>query len=366
MAISHKEYLSTKTYTSLDGIRCLSVIMVIFWHSQISSNGLLSLVTNGCLGVDLFFILSGFLITTLIFKEVRLNKSFSLKYFWIRRGLRIVPVYYFVIGLYGLFAYLSEGALPATNDNWATAYWRELPRYLSFTSNFMVSNTAMEITWSLSTEEQFYLTWPLILYLFTYRSSLVVICSFLLLNQFFNLGAFDTFFHSDLNFIHNTVSIGQCTFTPLCLGVLIAFAFNNENFFIFARSLLGNYYVSGIWLGLLLLFVGLYSGFWYGLPRLIFQIIATLFIASCIISKNHILTPLLDSTIAVGIGKISYGMYLYHTITTNFVRYFVPWDSFRNFTQPLLTLIITIVIATLSYRCIEKPFLDLAKKFRAI
>src|SRR5215210_4095717 len=118
-------YRSTRFFASLDGVRCLSILAVIWHHCgwNKAPEGW-AVLSTGYLGVDLFFVISGFLITTLLLRERQDTGRISLRDFYIRRTLRIFPLYYTVIGLYVL--------------------------------------TVFVFGCSLATEEQFYLLWPTI------------------------------------------------------------------------------------------------------------------------------------------------------------------------------------------------------------
>lgn len=144
---------------SLDGLRALSVLLVIVLHTLLRNHlynqipFAYRLVGNGSLGVFIFFVISGYLITTLLLREREKTGSISLKSFYIRRAFRILPPLY----LYVLFLAVlgATGHLPGMNR-------RELITALTLTRNYVphVGLWAMEHLWSLCIEEQFYLLWP--------------------------------------------------------------------------------------------------------------------------------------------------------------------------------------------------------------
>jgi peptidoglycan/LPS O-acetylase OafA/YrhL len=96
----YKAFRGTFRFASLDGLRCLSIVGVVWHHGPGHQMG--GPLGSGFLGVDLFFVISGFLITTLLLREQDRYGSISLKHFYIRRSLRIFPLYYTVLGLYVL------------------------------------------------------------------------------------------------------------------------------------------------------------------------------------------------------------------------------------------------------------------------
>jgi peptidoglycan/LPS O-acetylase OafA/YrhL len=149
---------------SLDGLRALSVLLVIVLHTLLR-NTLYNdipfgyrLLGNGSLGVFIFFVISGYLITTLLLREHEKTSAISLKSFYIRRAFRILPPLY----LYILFLAVlgATGHLPGMNT-------RELITALTLTRNYArhVDLWAMEHLWSLCIEEQFYILWPSVLVL---------------------------------------------------------------------------------------------------------------------------------------------------------------------------------------------------------
>ncbi|HEY3999135.1 MAG TPA: acyltransferase [Candidatus Xenobia bacterium] len=136
-------------HPALDGLRALAILAVM-WHHAVS--GLPAWWQGGDQGVDLFFVLSGYLITAL------LRRDGDLKRFYARRVLRIFPLYYAVLTVYVV---LMRGAGGPRAD----AFFAVLPAYLTFTANWVVHRPwpPFYLAWSLATEEQFYLVWPFIL-----------------------------------------------------------------------------------------------------------------------------------------------------------------------------------------------------------
>jgi peptidoglycan/LPS O-acetylase OafA/YrhL len=147
---------------SLDGLRALSVLLVIALHSLQAHSEFHAVpwiffaIGNGAMGVFIFFVISGYLITTLLLREREKTGTVSLKSFYLRRGFRILPPLYLYI--FFLVALSALGHLPGMNA-------RELITALTFTRNYVphVGLWAMEHLWSICVEEQFYLLWPAVL-----------------------------------------------------------------------------------------------------------------------------------------------------------------------------------------------------------
>src|SRR5450432_1944217 len=107
---AHDDYLATRHFGALDGLRCLSIVPVV-WH-HCTPRPLPGLLGKGPAGVDLFFCISGFLITTLLLREKAVSGGIRLKNFYARRALRILPLYYAVLLAYAAFAWLLPTAAP--------------------------------------------------------------------------------------------------------------------------------------------------------------------------------------------------------------------------------------------------------------
>jgi peptidoglycan/LPS O-acetylase OafA/YrhL len=155
------EWLSGGRIPSLDGLRAVAILLVIYSHVM-DTDGFPSFVRLpgslsrhlGVFGVQVFFAISGFLITTLILRETERNGRLDLKQFYIDRALKIFPPFLAVLTVLALMA--SCGLVHLTWLDWATAS--------SFTTNFVPRpNAAVTHFWSLSIEEHFYLVWPLLL-----------------------------------------------------------------------------------------------------------------------------------------------------------------------------------------------------------
>ena len=155
---------------SLDGLRALSVLLVIMLHTLLRDSlykdipFAYRLLGNGSLGVFIFFVISGYLITTLLLREREKTGTISLKSFYIRRAFRILPPLYLYIFFLSLLG--ASGHLPGMNA-------RELLTALTLTRNYSyhVDLWAMEHLWSLCIEEQFYLLWPTVLVLCAWHRS---------------------------------------------------------------------------------------------------------------------------------------------------------------------------------------------------
>lgn len=142
---------------SLNGLRAISVTMVILYHFNYHylDNAVTvpwSFFFNGDLGVNVFFVISGYLITTLLNREIALTKRVSLKGFYIRRTLRIFPAYYFILFVYLVLQLCN--VIHISNLSWVTS--------VTYTKYLYKPDWVTKHFWSLSVEEHFYLVWPLV------------------------------------------------------------------------------------------------------------------------------------------------------------------------------------------------------------
>ena len=189
----------------LDGIRAIAVVGVL-WHHAGPNRSLFHI--NGFLGVDLFFVLSGLLITSLLLHEQASTGRIALGRFYMRRALRIFPLYYFVLAAMTLYFVVSSAA-SSQRDH----FLHELPWQLSYLSNWVPIHSLMAISWSLSTEEQFYFVWPPLL-AWLARWSLWPLGVFVALNQWLNFGGPAALWPA-FAATQSNLAILQITFTPV-------------------------------------------------------------------------------------------------------------------------------------------------------
>jgi peptidoglycan/LPS O-acetylase OafA/YrhL len=154
--------LNKEQYGGLDFLRTIAILMVFIFHYQGGDfNDLfLGIKDFGWTGVDLFFVLSGFLIAKQLFAEANTSNKISIKKFYIKRAFRILPAYFFILAIYYFVPIFRESPVLSP-----------LYRYLTFTQNIGLNpriNNAFTHCWSLCVEEQFYILFPLILLLFCF------------------------------------------------------------------------------------------------------------------------------------------------------------------------------------------------------
>jgi peptidoglycan/LPS O-acetylase OafA/YrhL len=150
----------------LDGVRAIAVVAVMAFHGGISR------VSGGFLGVDVFFVLSGFLITSLLLGEARHAGTIRLGSFWARRARRLLPALLLVLCFVGLYAWLAvpQGTYPGLRlDSLSTLFYVANWHFILEGQSYFTAALApspLTHTWSLAIEEQFYLVWPLVVLAF--------------------------------------------------------------------------------------------------------------------------------------------------------------------------------------------------------
>jgi peptidoglycan/LPS O-acetylase OafA/YrhL len=342
----------------LDSLRGIAVLMVIVHHWIPES--IINIIPNGIIGVWFFFVLSGFLISNILFlqkKEYDENrKSWSsvIKNFYVRRSLRIFPIYYLTVILLIVFA-SSTGT--SIGSSWGY--------FLTYTSNFYFFKTQqwdgmISHLWTLAVEEQFYLIWPFLV-LFVNKKNLS------LLIAIFILTGVVTEYILIPNPMGNILTF-SC-FHAFGLGGLLAWVR------VYKLEDLGEFYIylSYTAIALSAIYIIQKAGFLFELitVRTLIAIVSTWLIGFIILnpnSKNIGFKLILNSSFLIFLGKISYGIYLFHNIVpylTQFIRISLSLDDSKLIRGQYFVenFIFLILLAWISFNVIEKPFLNVKKHF---
>jgi peptidoglycan/LPS O-acetylase OafA/YrhL len=350
--VLYSDYRNQKHFKGLDGIRCLSIVAVMYFHFT-SADGRL-----GILGVDLFFILSGFLITTLLLRERENTGEINLKLFWVRRALRIFPIYYGFI-----LAQLIIFKLITIDQVLVDEFYKNLPAFLTFTNNWFVhlspdTKVVFYHAWSLAAEEQFYLFWPLLLVFAGSTKRLISIPAILIL-----MDVLFTYLTKNqvLDLTQNGTAIVTSLQPAICLGVIAAILMHHQKSFNVLSKLL-NSKVTSILSAVIAIILIIYK-----FPNLIIHVTLTLFLLSVIFNKDKITSSILNFRPVIYIGQISYGMYIFHMAAFNAVSMMLfPSLSSNSYEVVVTSFIFTILVATASYYLYEKPFMSLKTKFQKV
>jgi peptidoglycan/LPS O-acetylase OafA/YrhL len=361
----HQSFRRTRHFQSLDGLRAISILAVIWYHT--SHNGIgtaphgLALLGRGNLGVDLFFAISGFLITTLILRERESYGVLSLRLFYARRTLRIFPLYYMVLLLYAMTVWLLDRETPAGRD----FFWN-LTFFATYTSNWFVhldGRVIFYFAWSLATEEQFYLVWPWIEKASCDgRLAVGAVTALLALNLACLSGALDSFLPAG-SFAR--LVLGSIA-APICIGVLFAHWLHSPVGFRIAARFLHPKWASAALAAMALALASMPAAaisipwLWKALVGLAMAAL----VAACAIRQDHALSSALAFRPMQEIGKVSYGMYLFHMLSLNAAaRLFTRFSIQSTVVLFVATACIAFAAAWLSFNYYESIFLRFKARF---
>ena len=349
----HAAYLRAARFPALDGLRFLSIVPVIWHHS--TTGPLAGLLGKGPVGVDLFFAISGFLITSLMLREQRATGRVAVGSFYARRALRIFPLYYAVLALYAVRAWLLPGADPVRAH-----FFRSLPYWATYTANWWVDfgvphPVLFAFGWSLATEEQFYVVWPWIVrpsrgWLFPVVAALLLLAADQGVEHGLWLGALP----QDSTGRRMVASIAS----PILMGALLAFLLDRPRGFAVAERVLGHR--ASAPLALVAVVAMLAAD---GVPLVAVQVGLVLLVGACCVRPDQGLRWLTDAAPVRWLGTVSYGMYLLHVSAITAARRVLPAGS----SVPVVfgvAFALTLVAAWASYRWFERPFLGLRDRWR--
>jgi peptidoglycan/LPS O-acetylase OafA/YrhL len=343
-------------FGSLDGLRAASVAAVI-WHHTGASFVAHPAAHAGHHGVTLFFAISGFLITTLLLRERERSGTIDLRAFYVRRSLRIFPLYYAVLLLYVVLVAALERNSPAGRD-----FFANLPYFATYTSNLFVALDGRVIfyfSWSLAAEEQFYLIWPLLLMKLRSAGRALamigcVIVALVVLEVVLRPAAALPMAEAALRFVRGV---------PLAIvaGVAFALMMHERRAFAALWSLLaGSRWHSFGWL-----LVALGATLWPDTPWAAPHLAGACLVASCVMREDHVLSPVLGSRSFVYVGSISYGLYLLHMLCKGAWVKVLEALGVEGGAATLFfgTFALALVVAGLSWRYFESYFLRLKERF---
>lgn len=297
---AYRSYLNKKYFSSLNGLRFLCILAVLWHHSP--ANKLVSsplLLERGFVGVDFFFVLSGFLITTLLLREERQNGRISLTAFYRRRALRILPAYFLLVTLMSVYWIGVKGQ------------WDQLgmvPYYYAFLANFLKGDIPLlSITWSLSVEEQYYLVWPALLVLLPMSTKLragvlTILIGLCLLTM---LGLAEWLGMPRLETRHAIFSLPGMPYNAILCGSLMALLLHGPAGFRWVRRLCGWHGAPLALFAGLLLYLQIAPVSLLGWPALGMDILMALCLASLVVREDHVLRPVMTFKPVARIGQIS-------------------------------------------------------------
>ena len=341
----------------LDGLRGIAILFVMLFHAEVPG------FVGGFIGVDIFFVLSGFLITTMLVREYEQYGSVSLKNFYARRVLRLAPALLLLLVTFCLYSFLFlDGARAKSNyidaiislgylSNWARAFSVHPPDFLGH-------------TWSLSIEEQFYILWPLILLsmlallksrkaVFAVTVALAVSSSLLRISLSF-AGATVERLYNGLDTRADALMAGCALglFLSLELAGKIGIGRFRKQIFIaalFSSLSLLLFVCNADWRNMNMYYFGFFA----------VEMFTAVLILEIVTNKGGAVALFLSKRWLVWIGSISYGLYLWHHPVFCIVRSM----GYNRLTITIAGSVITFIIAVLSFYFLERPVLGFKRYF---
>jgi peptidoglycan/LPS O-acetylase OafA/YrhL len=341
-----------KKIPQLDAVRGFAVLLVLLHNTDKYPSLHLHLISDkGWMGVDLFFVLSGFLITGILLDAKQSQDYF--KNFYARRCLRIWPLYYSaLLFMFVIVPFLRPSEAHTIFEPRSSPWWA----YPIFLQNFLVpipssATGLLGVTWSLAVEEQFYLVWPLVVRFCNEiqlrRIAVAVLCASPALRFYLAM--------HQVNIYSNTF----CRLDGLMAGALLALVIRSASF-------LPSKFVTQAWILFLVsaplaLVIETFHARWIGFSLIAAASVSFVYLA--LFSTQKWLRLILTNRFLVYTGTISFGIYLLEKI---------PLDAAKSFhldRHPVLALPITTAatyaLAILSWRLMEQPFLRLRRFFEA-
>ncbi|MFT3814958.1 MAG: acyltransferase [Acidovorax sp.] len=353
---SFEAYRAKQRFGSLDGLRALSIVAVMWHHS--GGPEVVEILKRGQLGVHLFFAISGFLITTLLIREKDRYGEISIRNFFLRRSLRIFPLYYAILTVYVIVVLVIERGSQA-----GQAFLSNLPYFLTYTTNWFVDykngeRTIFYFAWSLATEEQFYIVFPWLVAFTSKRTTTTALASVLTIaylaqsSRLFGLMPENSFLGKLL------WNIAPC----IILGALAAITMHSRRGFNAMALIFGHRISFPIVLAVIALVANMPKG---GISQeyVIFLLLVALVI-SAVLREDHMLANVLRARWIARIGMISYGMYLMHLLcfhASDLIWKFTGWPKWVG--HVTLGLALTILMAEISFRTFEAWFLRRKARF---
>lgn len=354
-------------FATFDALRFFAFLKVFLLHLPIVAFPTFNFIrSGGDIGVSFFFVLSGFLISYLLLEEKKATGTIDLKKFFIRRMLRIWPLYYLMV----VFAFLTPYILKGLGLSYSNAGYE--PNWLMtclFLENYKMIWTGdapnvspLAVMWSLCVEEHFYIIWGVLLYSLPIKRMpffLVVSLVVSLVSRYF----FDL---HGLSFLDLSTNLVYFAFGALPAYLLVT---KGAAFEIFIQNLPKG--IKYFFIPILILFVSI-CPFWdYSYAYLVFPIVLGLLFSMLIMLTLPVKNALYISkkNIISRLGIFTYGLYMYHTIVINLVlqlynRYELTRDNALNaLLFIVLTFLGSFVLSLISYNFFERFFLNLKKYF---
>lgn len=333
---------------SLDGLRAISIAFVLLAHLAGTrgfpvSAGLGKMVEFGEVGVHVFFVISGYLITRLLLEELERRRSISLGRFYLRRTLRIFPPYYaFILAL-----------VVAQASGWLQLAPHDVARAMTYTSNYYPDRSWFTgHTWSLSVEEQFYLLWPAVMVLAGTRRAIVAAACVVLLGPIVRIGSWELIRWAGEGIPNRFETVADA----IAVGCVLA----GTREWLHARPRYMRALASSLFALVPLAVVAAgalhdHPLVYFGVEMTVMNIGAALCLDWCVTYPDGRIGSLLNARPLVFVGLLSYSIYLWQQL-------FLNRASHVTFAAFPLNLVLAAAAALGSYYMIEQPSLRLRRR----
>ena len=367
--------MSKIQFPNLNGLRFIAASIVIIHHVEqfkkffgypnYSSVTFVELI--GKTGVTLFFVLSGFLITYLLLVEEKVKGKIAIKQFYIRRALRIWPLYFCIVLLsFFILPKIPFLHIPFFSAQLQEHFWVKLALYVFFLPNLALGLYPIvpfaSQSWSVGYEEQFYLIWPLLIKKIKNKNYIffTIIIAFILI-KILALYVFDDYLRETNHFKTAEVFFSMPSIDCMAIGGAFAYLLFQK------RGILATIFSKSFQVVLYLVTLGLiFSGTF--IPFFNHQVYSVLFgLIILNLSANPDTVVSLENKTFDYLGKISYGIYMYHILMVVIVLKTLSYYNIQNvILENLLAVALTIVIASLSYKYLEERFIKIKERFAKV
>lgn len=355
---------SIQRIRSLDGLRAIAILLVLIKHSYsyfpdfITENPLFFFISNSGLGVKIFFVLSGYLITRLLIAEKKRYESVDIKKFYVRRVLRIFPIFYLYILIFILlktFFYHDFG------DNYLTVSFAAVFLW-NYKHLFPVASSEVDLQYlshyhTLSMEEQFYLSWPFFFSRTNNEKLTKIVVGLILVMPIIRILTY-FFMPSSRGQIGMMLQTGGDAILTGCLGALLEdnVSFKEKYFSYITNKLLVYFSILFIFIISPLLHLHFQGAYNLSIGMTLNNVFFLIVLFWCV-NVPSLFSKMLNSYIFIGIGLISYPLYLWSPF---FIVDVVDKSWVQQAPQ---NFIVVFLVAIVSYNFIEKPILKLKRKF---
>jgi peptidoglycan/LPS O-acetylase OafA/YrhL len=364
-------------FPNLDGLRFFSFFLVFLAHSFSADNAAIRqmlwykiikvrMFSDGDIGVSFFFVLSGFLITYLLIKEKEITNKIDVKSFYIRRALRIWPLYYVVL-IFGfvIFPLLKQklGQIPNETADPLLCF--------TFLNNFdrmvhLPDASAIAVLWSVAIEEQFYLIWPVLFYITPKKYYLHLICIFVIISNLFRL-----IFVNQLPVDLHTLGV----ITDMAIGGLAAYlVFFYSSFLDFIKKL-PKLLIAALYFLVLAFIVFKQELFSTTYMLVLKRVIMGTTFAFIILEQNFSENSLFkvgDWKLVSTLGRYTYGLYCLHSIAILICLVIIRKLELNNYSWQIwllelpISFLLSVLISWVSYTFFESWFIKQKDKFAYI